>query len=154
MKKLILNEEEKSTILEMHKSMGYKSMVSETMDLPDVDKNAEINKLMSDLKVSPEQLNKIDEGEDKLLETMGCIPEEFENINTIEDAKKLYQECREKIRKLNEQQYKGNEEDKNYLYAMGGLLLLGIITSIARNASKIGDFFKRLFKKKSKCQRR
>jgi len=152
MKKLILKEEEKNTILKMHKSMGYKSMISETMDLPDVDKNAEIDKLMSDLNVSPQQLNKIkSEGEDKLLETMGCIPEEFENINTIEDAKKLYQE---KIGKLNEQQYKGNEEDKNYLYAMGGLLLLGIITSIARNASKIGDFFKRLFKKKPKCARR
>ena len=152
MKKLILKEEEKNTILKMHKSMGYKSMISETMDLPDVDKNAEIDKLMSDLNVSPQQLNKIkSEGEDKLLEMMGCIPEEFENINTIEDAKKLYQE---KIGKLNEQQYKGNEEDKNYLYAMGGLLLLGIITSIARNASKIGDFFKRLFKKKPKCARR
>lgn len=152
MKKLILKEEEKNTILKMHKSMGYKSMISETMDLPDVDKNAEIDKLMSDLNVSPQQLNKIkSEGEDKLLEMMGCIPEEFENINTIEYAKKLYQE---KIGKLNEQQYKGNEEDKNYLYAMGGLLLLGIITSIARNASKIGDFFKRLFKKKPKCARR
>ena len=151
MKKLILNEEEKSTILEMHKNMGYKSMISETMDLPDVDKNAEIENLMSDLDVSPQQLNKIkSEGEDKLLETIGCIPEEFENINTIEDAKKLYQE---KIGKLNEQ-YKGSEDDKNYLYAMGGLLLLGIITSIARNASKIGDFFKRLFKKKPKCARR
>jgi len=127
-------------------------MISETMDLPDVDKNAEIENLMSDLDVSPQQLNKIkSEGEDKLLEMMGCIPEEFENINTIEDAKKLYQE---KIGKLNEQQYKGSEEDKNYLYAMGGLLLLGIITSIARNASKIGDFFKRLFKKKPKCARR
>lgn len=152
MKKLILNKEEKSTILEMHKSMGYKSMVSETMDLPDADKNAEIDKIMSDLNVSPQELNKIkSEGEDKLLDMMGCIPEEFENINTIEDAKKLYQE---KIGKLNEQQYKGSEEDKNYLYAMGGLLLLGIITSIARNASKIGDFFKRLFKKKPKCARR
>ena len=131
--------------------MGYKSMISETMDLPDVDKNAEIENLMSDLDVSPQQLNKIkSEGEDKLLEMMGCIPEEFENINTIEDAKKLYQE---KIGKLNEQ-YKGSEDDKNYLYAMGCLLLLGIITSIARNASKIGDFFKRLFKKKPKCARR
>lgn len=50
--------------------------------------------------------------------------------------------------------YKGSEEDKNYLYAMGGLLLLGIITGIANNAKNIGKFFKRLFKKKPKCARR
>jgi hypothetical protein len=37
---------------------------------------------------------------------------------------------------------------------MGGLLLLGIITAIVNNAKNIGDFFKRLFKKKSKCARR
>ena len=152
MKKLRLNTEEKSVILEMHKKMGYKSMVSETMDLPDVDKNAEIDKIMSELNVSPQELNKIkSEGEDKLLDMINCIPQEFEKINTIEDAKVLYQN---KIGNLNEQQYKGSEDDKNYLYAMGGLLLLGIITSIARNASKIGDFFKRLFKKKPKCARR
>ena len=152
MKKLRLNTEEKSVILEMHKKMGYKSMVSETMDLPDVDKNAEIDKIMSELNVSPQELNKIkSEGEDKLLDMINCIPQEFEKINTIEDAKVLYQN---KIGNLNEQQYKGSEDDKNYLYAMGGLLLLGIITSIVRNASKIGNFFKRLFKKKPKCARR
>jgi hypothetical protein len=152
MKKLRLNTKEKSVILEMHKKMGYKSMVSETMDLPDVDKNAEIDKIMSELNVSPQELNKIkSEGEDKLLDMINCIPQEFEKINTIEDAKVLYQN---KIGNLNEQQYKGSEDDKNYLYAMGGLLLLGIITSIARNASKIGNFFKRLFKKKPKCARR
>lgn len=152
MKKLILNKEEKSTILEMHKSMGYKSMVSETMDLPDVKIEGELEKIMSELDVSTQELNKIEsDGKDNLLNMIGCVPEEFENINTIEDAKKLYQD---KIGKLNEQQYKGSEEDKNYLYAMGGLLLLGIITGIANNAKNIGKFFKRLFKKKPKCARR
>jgi hypothetical protein len=58
MKKLRLNTEEKSVILEMHKKMGYKSMVSETMDLPDVDKNEEIDKIMSDLKVSYDEVRK------------------------------------------------------------------------------------------------
>ena len=71
MKKLRLNTEEKSVILEMHKKMGYKSMVSETMDLPDVDKNAEIGNIMSELYVSLQELNKIkSEGEDKLLDVL------------------------------------------------------------------------------------
>lgn len=152
MKKLRLNTEEKSVILEMHKKMGYKSMVSETMDLSDFKIEGELEQIMLELNVSSQELDKIkSEGEDKLLGMMNCIPQEFEKINTIEDAKVLYQN---KIGNLKEQQYKGSEDDKNYLYAMGGLLLLGIITSITRNASKIGDFFKGLFKKKPKCARR
>jgi len=151
MKKLRLNTEEKSVILEMHKKMGYKSMVSETMDLPDVDKNAEIDKIMSDLKVSYGELEKINSmGEDELIEMIGCIPEEFQNINTIDDAKNLF---KTKVKRLNEQDIDLGDDVK-YLYVMGGLLLLGIITAIVNNAKNIGDFFKRLFKKKSKCARR
>jgi hypothetical protein len=89
-------------------------------------------------------------GEDELIEMIGCIPEEFQNINTIDDAKNLF---KTKVKRLNEQDIDLGDDVK-YLYVMGGLLLLGIITAIVNNAKNIGDFFKRLFKKKSKCARR
>jgi len=74
MKKLILNEEEKSTILEMHKSMGYKSMVSETMDLSDFKIEGELEQIMSELNLTDEVINDV----------MSCgMPEEvgkWENV--------------------------------------------------------------------------
>ena len=154
MKKLIINNQEKHTILEMHKSMGYKSMISETMDISDVETQSVLDYVMKELNVSEPEKDKVESlGEDKLLDMIGCIPEEFENINTIEDAKNLFKN-KDKVGKLSEQEYKGSEDDEKYLYAIGGLLLLGIITGIANNAKNIGRFFKRLFKKKGKCARR
>ena len=150
MKKLILNNQEKSTILEMHKSMGYKTMINETMDISDINTKSELETIISDLNVSYE-LEKINSmGEDELIEMIGCIPEEFQNINTVDDAKNLF---KTKVRKLNEQDVDLGDDVK-YLYAMGGLLLLGIITGIANNAKDIAKFFKRLFAKKPKCARR
>ena len=153
MKKLVIDNQEKHTILEMHKSMGYKSIISETMDISDVETQSVLDDVMKELNVSEQEKDKVEYlGEDKLLDMVGCVPEEFENINTIEDAKNLF---KNKVGKLNEQQYKGSEDDKKYLYAIGGLLLLGIITGIANNAKNIGKFFKRLInKKRSKCARR
>ena len=152
MKKLRLNTEEKSVILEMHKKVGYKSMVNETMDITDIDKDTQLDKLMKDLVISPQDVNEIkSKGEDKLLDEIGCIPEEFNNIRTIEDAKKLYKET---VNSLNEQDLKLGEDDKKYIMAMAGLLLLGIITAIVNRASDIAKFFKRLFAKKPKCARR
>jgi len=154
MKKLVINNKEKHTILEMHKSMGYKSMISETMDISDVETQSVLDYVMKELNVSEPEKDKVESlGEDKLLDMIGCIPEEFENINTIEDAKNLFKN-KDKVGKLSEQEYKGSEDDEKYLYAIGGLLLLGIITGIANNAKNIGRFFKRLFKKKGKCARR
>jgi len=134
--------------------MGYKSMISETMDISDVETQSVLDYVMKELNVSEPEKDKVESlGEDKLLDMIGCIPEEFENINTIEDAKNLFKN-KDKVGKLSEQEYKGSEDDEKYLYAIGGLLLLGIITGIANNAKNIGRFFKRLFKKKGKCARR
>ena len=151
MKKLILNNQEKSTILEMHKSMGYKTMINETMDISDINTKSELETIISDLNVSYDELEKINSmGEDELIEMIGCIPEEFQNINTVDDVKNLF---KTKVKRLNEQDVDLGDDVK-YLYAMGGLLLLGIITGIANNAKNIGKFFKRLFRKKPKCARR
>jgi len=151
MKKLILNNQEKSTILEMHKSMGYKTMINETMDISDINTKSELETIISDLNVSYDELDKINSmGKDELIEMIGCIPEEFQNINTVDDAKNLF---KTKVKRLNEQDVDLGDDVK-YLYAMGGLLLLGIITGIANNAKNIGKFFKRLFRKKPKCARR
>lgn len=132
MKKLILNEEEKSTILEMHKSMGYKSMVSETMDLSDFKIEGELEQIMSELNLTDEVINDV----------MSCgMPEEvgkWENLLNSVTVQQLKDAYKEVIGKLKRKEV--NEQAETAIIIGGttislpvvmlGLLALGILTAL------------------------
>jgi len=132
MKKLILNKEEKSTILEMHKSMGYKSMVSETMDLPDAKIEGELEKIKSELNIPDEVMDR----------ALSCgMPEEvgkWENVLnndnvTIQQLKDAYKQVIGKLKgkEVNEQAETAiiiGGTTISLPVVMLGLLALGILT--------------------------
>lgn len=132
MKKLILNEEEKSTILEMHKSMGYKSMVSETMDLSDAKIEGELEKIKSELNIPDEVINDV----------MSCgMPKEvgkWENVLNSATVQQLKDAYKQVIGKLKGKEV--NEQAETAIIIGGttislpvvmlGLLALGILTAL------------------------
>jgi len=145
MKKLILNEEEKSTILEMHKSMGYKSMVSETMDLSDAKIEGELEKIKSELNIPDEVMDR----------ALSCgMPEEvsklengkWENVLnnvTVQQLKDAYKQVKnaykEFIGKLKDKEVNEQVETASIIIGgttislpmvMLGLLALGILTAL------------------------
>lgn len=132
MKKLRLNTEEKSVILEMHKKMGYKSMVSETMDLSDYKIEGELEQIMSELNLTDEVVNDV----------MSCgMPEEvgkWENILNSATVQQLKDAYKQVIGKLKGKEV--NEQAETAIIIGGttislpvvmlGLLALGILTAL------------------------
>lgn len=130
MKKLRLNTEEKSVILEMHKKMGYKSMVSETMDLSDFKIEGELEQIMSELNLTDEVVNDV----------MSCgIPKEvgkWENVLNSATVQQLKDAYKQVIGKLKGKEV--NEQAETAIIIGGttislpvvmlGLLALGILT--------------------------
>lgn len=132
MKKLRLNTEEKSVILEMHKKMGYKSMVSETMDLSDFKIEGELEQIMSELNLTDEVINDV----------MSCgMPKEvgkWENVlnsATIQQLKDAYKQVIGKLKgkEVNEQAETAiiiGGTTISLPVVMLGLLALGILTAL------------------------
>lgn len=130
MKKLVINNKEKHTILEMHKSMGYKTMISETMDISDVETQSELNNVMKELNVPS----------DVVPELQSCeIPQEvgkWENVltsATVQELKKAYKEVISKIKNVNEQAETAIVIAGTTIslpMALLGLLALGILTAL------------------------
>lgn len=132
MKKLRLNTEEKSVILEMHKKMGYKSMVSETMDLSDAKIEGELEQIMSELNLTDEVINDV----------MSCgMPEEvgeWENVLNRATVQQLKDAYKQVIGKLKGKEV--NEQAETAIIIGGttislpvvmlGLLALGILTAL------------------------
>lgn len=132
MKKLRLNTEEKSVILEMHKKMGYKSMVSETMDLSDFKIEGELEQIMSELNLTDEVINDV----------MSCgMPEEvgkWENVLNSATVQQLKDAYKQVIGKLKGKEV--NEQAETAIIIGGttislpvvmlGLLALGILTAL------------------------
>lgn len=130
MKKIFLNNEEKSTILEMHKSMGYKTMISETMDISDVETQSALDDVMKELNVPL----------DVVTELQSCeIPQEvgeWKNVltnATVDELKKAYKEVTSKIKNVNEQAETAIVIAGTTIslpMALLGLLALGILTAL------------------------
>jgi len=130
MKKLVINNKEKHTILEMHKSMGYKSMISETMDISDIETQSALDDVMKELNVPSDVVPE--------LESCG-IPQQvgkWENVltnATVEELKKAYKEVTSKIKTVNEQAETAIVIAGTTIslpMALLGLLALGILTAL------------------------
>ena len=116
--------------MEMHKKMGYKSMVSETMDLSDFKIEGELEQIMSELNLTDEVINDV----------MSCgMPEEvgkWENVLNSATVQLLKDAYKQVIGKLKGKEV--NEQAETAIIIGGttislpvvmlGLLALGILT--------------------------